>query len=659
MNGLSKSFLQRLKGKESNIDFNILIDKICSFDGTIDQLSIDYLKNESSSDHEDLQPDARLSKETRDYRVKNLSFCYFRTFPHNDPPYGVSFTNKSDEPCSLFLVGRNGTGKSTVFDALEWMYAGKVNNADGRGVTERNEVNKFLTYGFGDIENVTPEQVKLKAEFQDSQLKPSKWISVSTKAPLCVPAICCSDRDIERIAQLDDLSSVDVETNFQAFIREQLGYESLSMLKARLQYLDGEISKNVEKMKLRKSLSNLSSADIKRVTKLFEWMVFNLREEQTKEKTDSILKYANIKDVENILELDDIEEQLNKLPDEYRSLWTELKNNVIVQKQIKEQHAGEVFNITISETEMPNIYEKIKAQCSWIVAITSRLKTAWDTYKEDAEKEGLAKAMKGLSDDYIFLIDENNILPRSDKELMVMIDAEERLGKALTQLNTRLEKALAHIFETEDIQEGGVSVFQSEYPDKLNKFVEEVLNHYREPNEKFEVRRKSNSFEITITVEAKDGGKFVTTPKRYLNAFRFRLYAVLLKISLALFFMKRNNCVAPIVIDDVFNASDFENSISLSTFVCKIFEIYQEVIGYEYPLQLIMLTHDEMVTSAFENGAKLRTPTLQERINKGESQANEYHCMTGRLFHYSEAHEIPPMWGKDSGFLNLYLVTNI
>ena len=79
--------------------------------------------------------------------------------PRHDLPYGVEFTNTSGEPCSLFLVGKNGTGKSTIFDALEWIYAGKVSNAEDRGVKNQEKLYEYLTYGFNLVPGISPEKV--------------------------------------------------------------------------------------------------------------------------------------------------------------------------------------------------------------------------------------------------------------------------------------------------------------------------------------------------------------------------------------------------------------------------------------------------------------------------------------------------------------------
>ena len=89
--------------------------------------------------------------ELKDYRIRDLIFNDFRTYPSSeDHAYGVSF-EKDNAPASLFLIGRNGSGKSTLFSALAMIYSGQSSNAkESKGGDE----NSYLTYGFGKSDKV-------------------------------------------------------------------------------------------------------------------------------------------------------------------------------------------------------------------------------------------------------------------------------------------------------------------------------------------------------------------------------------------------------------------------------------------------------------------------------------------------------------------------
>ena len=72
--------------------------------------------------NEDLSEGGKQVNEVRDYRIKSMEFLNFRYFcsfgGENNKNFGINFT-RNGNPCSLFLVGGNGTGKSSVFSALE------------------------------------------------------------------------------------------------------------------------------------------------------------------------------------------------------------------------------------------------------------------------------------------------------------------------------------------------------------------------------------------------------------------------------------------------------------------------------------------------------------------------------------------------------------
>ena len=90
-----------------------------------------------------------------DYRIKRMSLDDFRTFPHHDGiAYGIDFCNSKDEVNSLLLIGGNGTGKSSIFSALEKAYTGFTSQAEERQVDQ----NVYNSYGFRKKSNAEVSQ---------------------------------------------------------------------------------------------------------------------------------------------------------------------------------------------------------------------------------------------------------------------------------------------------------------------------------------------------------------------------------------------------------------------------------------------------------------------------------------------------------------------
>ena len=183
-----------------------------------------------------------------------------------------------------------------------------------------------------------------------------------------------------------------------------------------------------------------------------------------------------------------------------------------------------------------------------------------------------------------------------------------------------------------------------------------TLSFYSEKHDEFNVETTNDSFKIWIKVKDHEGKElFESTPAMYLNSFRYRLYCVSLKIAMAFYYMKLNNSLLPIVIDDMFNASDFENTQAIEYFVNKIYETYQTVVGFKQSLQLIMLTHDEMVLEAFRNGTSKHSSVMLTNIieKKMDDPATRFCC--GRMFPYWEAEKIHRLTLSSKKYYQIYM----
>ena len=71
----------------------------------------------------------------------------------------------------------------------------------------------------------------------------------------------------------------------------------------------------------------------------------------------------------------------------------------------------------------------------------------------------------------------------------------------------------------------------------------------------------------------------------------------MLRISTAVCLMKAHNFLFPIVLDDIFYASDFYNRRLIRKFISHFIAVSEEIVG-KGQMQLICFTHDEVVFSA-------------------------------------------------------------
>lgn len=110
---------------------------------------------------------------------------------------------------------------------------------------------------------------------------------------------------------------------------------------------------------------------------------------------------------------------------------------------------------------------------------------------------------------------------------------------------------------------------------------------------------------------------------KYLNTFHFRLFSTMVGISIAIASRKITKVNLPLVLDDIFYASDFENRTTVEQFLNHIFKAFKEYTP-EMPLQLIMFTHDQLI---FESAIKVVKEIEETEIG------------FAKLFHYTEAEE--------------------
>lgn len=90
--------------------------------------------------------------------------------------------------------------------------------------------------------------------------------------------------------------------------------------------------------------------------------------------------------------------------------------------------------------------------------------------------------------------------------------------------------------------------------------------------------------------------------KKHFNTFRFHLFNTILNMAFSFAVMKRLQVKLPIILDDIFYASDFHNRKNIKHFVKAILTAYKNIFDngeenspHPSKLQLIIFTHDELV----------------------------------------------------------------
>ena len=474
----------------------------------------------------------------KDYRIRDLIFNDFRTYPSSEEhAYGVSF-EKDNAPASLFLIGRNGSGKSTLFSALEMIYSGQSSNAkESKG----SDVNSYLTYGFGKSEKVGGQSGwQLKCKFAEDNKH--RDIDKDNVKELVPPSFLCSEMEIEESRKSSKLYE---------WILKQLGYGKLLEIK---KVIDELKRLNETQTQLLSTNQLFTTDDLK---ELVNAILNNIIDDLFKRELSLYSKEENIK--------------VNSNYRLFSSLWQKLVDTP------NDSSEGAIFNPKISKSSYND--EKIKKH---IAKLYSKLNSIVEKHPE------------------------NNSWGYDDvKSLIQEIENENGLNIDTSAEELENNRILL------DSMSGFIDNFSAELVSDCimqnSSDIEDIMSMFSSHNEKYKFinieKNNIKDLEMQISVENKRG--FVTRPLEYFNTFRYRLYFVTLKLALSFKWMEHTGIAAPVVIDDVFNASDFDNSVKLESYIYLVKKIFVHACiekGFEKPLQLIILTHDDMVYNSVKNG---------------------------------------------------------
>lgn len=509
-----------------------------------------------------------------DYRMTNMTLLGFRSFPEADKSYGINLTDENNMPCSLFLIGSNGTGKSSLFSAIESYYTGISSLAQERHVDQE----RFLCYG-------------LKGEEKQTERLNAKIVSLAgaiKQNNLATPSSFCSNYDIQKLEEnSDDLTD---------YILQQLGYADILIIDT---MLESERKKAEELLSRSEDAEDELSITIDDVINAYIDLSLNRRGS----KEDNQERFTSEKAIEGELSRITKDNLKKKV---FIEDWKQLLSLQEEYMQIKKDFSIDPTHQTIEKNE-----EYINS----LSVLAKKYGLLFSYFKKKASEKDKKMNLKELYSRYFKAKEQ---------------EADELMTKEKRDLrNKDMEQRVKDIDDVKSTITTFKQAILSEFIKEFKQFVESILTEFSELDT-FALKTDNR---VYVSIEAKDyqGNSFSAKPNEYLNSFRFVLYCVSLKLALAFWQMKKNKTITPIVIDDVFDASDFENSLKLEKFVYEIYRAYAMMAGREgiiIPLQLIVLTHDQLMKTSFERGLARYKIESSIEDRKLMSPAS---CICGRL----------------------------
>jgi len=531
----------------------------------------------------------------KDYRFRYLYLRAFRKFPLNEAYYGISFCNPMKKnviaPESTLLQGGNGTGKTSVFGAMEYLFTKRVSAAEKQGFQNKAGIDDYIIHAGGSKENVDINVVTSSLTFSLN----SNDQKLNELSRLCLLPFFCSEFDVDKV----------ISEGINDFIYEQMGY---SLTRDIIQKVDKEL-KNAEDQygEREESLENIQNriADLDREIGMYDklWTSFlslllKMRDGKIIRNLAENLKVLLSKEFVSQLESADDrlkgkELSLDELEKEEEAIKNALGGKYGL-RQVK-QHYLQVKTLLVPESEQ----------------LDSLLKPSV------SRKDSMAEALKNLNCVrkciYTMLVKLLDINGLSD--MATTVEWYDDLLKGLKKERQEAQdkrviyEEVDAIISQKEVYTDFLNALKKEAYGKIDtlttvsrELVNEVMDLFLLDGEEMNMTFDNNSGEFKMNISLKTEKRTIPfSPEKYLNTFRYKLFCMTMKMSIAFAMQKFYQINFPIVIDDVFYSSDFIHRGKVRDFFGLLFDKHKKLFSGDV-LQVIFFTHDDVVIDAAYRG---------------------------------------------------------
>lgn len=595
MDILIENIFRRLPKEIKALPEASILWKILSGGKSFDYRAFAYGIEEWENNEDELREKWSISIENwkktqwEDYRIRKYSIAHFRKFDDkNGLPYVLNLQDNDNRFCSLFLAGKNGSGKTSLFTGLEYMFTNEhISTLEYRNILEQDK-QQYFPYG-----NRKETEIRLKLEFNGKDKDGNYMQAVR---PLNTgfsfqPFFCC-DADLMVIQKENDLMGVFLKNLGLTKVKEHLDEieKTISYFQKRMHHPEVDNSYNEE-------LLETLQDDILQIAGLPHNSYMNL--------INNLKKLKNYLEGEQLLKLDgfivqDFNTVLSAIG-KAKTMWNLFcKGSTLLffkqRKKIEENYENVAKLAENSMAEAMLMYETLPSIVMFNTECYTYAKELLDVFKDKEYKQRRKKALAAL-EKYIKAEEEykRNLLREKEIESIKM---NERHMENLSHLKNAMD--IIYEDEVNKVEE----TCQNTVVPILNEFTHLDRQEFEQKTEPETIFFKKEDGQLRAYISNKRifGSEKKVTPKNFYNSFRYKLYAISIKVAMAFMTMKIRNLYAPLVFDDVFTASDFDNSINIDRFFYRIFETFEKLgIGKKEDLQIILFSHDEVVLNCISS----------------------------------------------------------
>ena len=504
-----------------------------------------------------------------DLRLRHLLIRGFRKYGAPSSPstgwYGMNATDDQSRPASVILIGENGAGKSSLFNAVEYMFTKSISEADYRGFTS---VADYCRHS----DNMPPEVRYFTQEGCYDLQSASAGLNVN------LDSFFLSENSIQALSR-----SIGDAANWFPFFCECLGIGDLY----RFSEGDETYTRLVETLKRsvevpdidRASLVAVLDKDVRQASKFLSSSSQRLVQKTIDNCREVLSSFDDIAGagLEAIVSRVTLASALSQL--KVVKTWKSAVATILAGAADDTTFDGSIFD------DGPEPEERLRDALAALV-------TGLETYLS-SERDA---ALRQLSDDLA------GYLAAAASEASVTADDTAAVDSLLLRLKKfRIVLSARILTEVKTyINESFVSVLTNVFRENFLKGGETLSVDLK--------RVDSGVIGVSVMTTAR-GERLRHHPTKYFNTFRFRLFFIVLQAALDIHVMSVLGFRFPIVIDDVFYANDYRNKVELYKFFAVLGEAAARILGNRRLLQVIFFTHDEQLVSALA-----RNP---QRLNMG------------------------------------------
>lgn len=541
----------------------------------------------------------------KDYRFLYLYLRAFRKFPNllDEKYFGITFCDREDGkylPQSILIQGGNGTGKTSVFGAMEYLFTERMSAACKQGFKQKDQIDDYVPFAGGKRNESKINVVTKETTFSldSDKARPKEMLRLS------LLPFFCSEYDVDKV----------VDEGLDRFVYEQMGYSLvIDIIEEIERERDGAV----------KQFGELEG--------------LNRHQGELEKEIDDLT--SQIDDLDKRLRMND------KLKPSYLSLAAKMcnaRNPKTYLEDVKKYLSKPYIQQTDSATPAnfkPLIKEKLEAEkqkmekvlgkdCDWDYfskQYSQGLKLLQSEQQEGGESVQIPTQFQNSNlDDYIeeFNLSRKCLLqiidtllkqiPSKLNDMASCVGQYEKSVQEMLQKKNDKEKrrTVAKIMANITVYEEYLKALKDEVygtVDTLTSGTRELVNDVMQlfwmKDEKMALtyNKDNGKFNMDIIFQREDGTDVSFKPEKYLNTFRYKLYCMTLKMAIAFAVKKFYQINFPLVIDDIFYSSDFAHRSMVRDFFWHLFEKHYKIFKNN-DLQVIFLTHDDVVIEAAYRG---------------------------------------------------------